>query len=499
MKLFCVALLSCAVGFSHGFLLDTIFNVGGSLTGGGHASGEVCYNGLGCFSNSPPFHTGDRDMTYLPQYPSHIGTRFLLFTRETENAPLPERLNVTDRAGAQASHFSSERLTKFIVHGFSHNGQKQWVKDLTRELLLFDDMNVIVVDWEIGAALPYGQAAANTRVVGAQIAQLITFLHDTFGNDNHNVHIIGHSIGAHVAGYAGERTARLGRISGLDPAGPFFQQTDPHVRLDPSDAEFVDVVHTDGSSFSELGMGAPQEMGHVDFYPNGGRNQPGCDPDVFSKLTHAVWNAVSIGYYAAEGAVSCNHMRSVELYTESINAHSCPFAAFPCTGMAEFDLGHCLQCTGHGCSRLGYHADTEPGRGSLFLRTQNSRSFCNYHYQVNLTSENNVDGQMTVVLFGDQGQTAHVLLSHGDQILNSGTVLSQLLTTRTDLGNVTAISVRYDKTHSLLVNALYSDIWTLRSAVAWSGEHLKRYVFCAGQENVPDQSPSVFQLSGHCS
>ena len=29
-----------------------------------------------------------------------------------------------------------------------------------------------------------------------------------------DVHMIGHSIGAHVAGYAGERIANLGRITG---------------------------------------------------------------------------------------------------------------------------------------------------------------------------------------------------------------------------------------------------------------------------------------------
>ena len=84
--------------------------------------------------------------------------------------------------------------------------------------ILQDDMNVIVVDWQKGAALPYGQATANTRVVGAQIAQLANQLMNITGATPDTFHIIGHSLGAHVAGYAGARIHDLGRISG----GPFY-------------------------------------------------------------------------------------------------------------------------------------------------------------------------------------------------------------------------------------------------------------------------------------
>lgn len=34
---------------------------------------------------------------------------------------------------------------------------------------------------------------------------------------------------------------------GLDPAEPCFEGTPELVRLDPSDAQFVDVIHTDGA------------------------------------------------------------------------------------------------------------------------------------------------------------------------------------------------------------------------------------------------------------
>lgn len=40
---------------------------------------------------------------------------------------------------------------------------------------------------------------------------------------------------------------------GMDPAEPYYQYCDPAVRLDPTDANFVDVIHTDGKSILLLG------------------------------------------------------------------------------------------------------------------------------------------------------------------------------------------------------------------------------------------------------
>ncbi len=52
--------------------------------------------------------------------------------------------------------------------------------------------------------------------------------------------------------YAGEALKRdfgmeLGRITGLDPADPHFEETDPLIRLDETDAYYVDIIHTDAN------------------------------------------------------------------------------------------------------------------------------------------------------------------------------------------------------------------------------------------------------------
>lgn len=72
--------------------------------------------------------------------------------------------------------------------------------------------------------------------------------------DPNDIHLIGHSLGAHTAGYAGEKLrGNIGRITGLDPAEPYFQGMPSHVRLDYTDAQLVDVIHTDGKSIFFLG------------------------------------------------------------------------------------------------------------------------------------------------------------------------------------------------------------------------------------------------------
>ena len=68
------------------------------------------------------------------------------------------------------------------------------------------------------------------------------------------MHLVGHSLGSHLMGYIGAYVAensleKLGRITALDPAGPYFQDTPPIVRLDPSDAVLVDAIHTDDTHF----------------------------------------------------------------------------------------------------------------------------------------------------------------------------------------------------------------------------------------------------------
>ena len=81
------------------------------------------------------------------------------------------------------------------------------------------DMNVITVDWSHGTqGIRYSQSAANTQVVCATVANMMKALRDSAGLSLGTVHLIGHSLGAHIMGCAGDRMrylGKVGRITGI--------------------------------------------------------------------------------------------------------------------------------------------------------------------------------------------------------------------------------------------------------------------------------------------
>lgn len=116
------------------------------------------------------------------------------------------------------------------------------------------------------------------------MAEFLEFLGSETQVSFDDVHILGHSLGAHIAGYVGKyMSKKLGRITGLDPARPAYETPylkDTENRLDTTDANFVDIIHTCAGS-----LGFLRPLGHVDFYPNGGAIwQPGC-PAFSSRMT----------------------------------------------------------------------------------------------------------------------------------------------------------------------------------------------------------------------
>lgn len=92
-------------------------------------------------------------------------------------------------------------------------------------------------------------------------------------------HLIGHSLGAHVMGFAGKKIkeqsgSKVRWITGLDPARPLFEEPKQpkQNRLSDEDGEIVECLHTDGGV-----NGFITPLGTIDFFANGGTApQPNC-------------------------------------------------------------------------------------------------------------------------------------------------------------------------------------------------------------------------------
>ncbi|XP_014020271.1 phospholipase A1 member A isoform X3 [Salmo salar] len=304
------------------------------------------------------------------QQGSKLQVQYLLLTRKnTDCASLFSQESLSNNT----SYFNSSLPTKIIVHGYRALGSKpSWVKQLAQALLRAQDANVVVVDWVYGASFAYNLVVENYKEVAVQISVLINQLQN-HGCKLESFHFIGVSLGAHVSGFVGTLfKGEIGRITGLDPAGPMFKGADTFDRLDPSDALFVEAIHTDSDYF---GISIP--VGHADFFLNGGMDQAGCARSRFESMY---------------GYVICDHMRALHVYISALNG-TCPLTGIPCSSYEEFLKGRCLGCQGvfNGtCPQIGLlensgiTASPLPQQEKLFLLTTSAPPFCAHHILVQL-------------------------------------------------------------------------------------------------------------------
>ncbi|XP_014478476.1 PREDICTED: pancreatic lipase-related protein 2-like isoform X2 [Dinoponera quadriceps] len=327
---------------------------------------KVCYDLVGCFA-VPPSHLS---IKRPPEHPNVIQTKFFLYTRV--NRQDPELLEYGDDSKSIShSHFNISKPLKVMIHGYKGSGS-----DVS--LILGEDANIIIPDWTMGAASTYGIAVANSELVGRQLALILL---DTInlGINPVNIHVIGFSLGAHVAGCASEmlkqKNLLLSRITGLDPASPFFRHhlfREKSRKLDASDANLVDVIHTDGSQDFTDGFGLLKPIGHIDFFPNGGREQPGCVD---------IKNSVVVSHLKEDldRNIACSHLRAWYLFVESIRLQNeeCKFTAWPCPqGGMSYIRGMCFPMeTIEWSQEMGYSANRRP-LGLYYLATRAESPFC---------------------------------------------------------------------------------------------------------------------------
>ncbi|VVC95499.1 unnamed protein product [Leptidea sinapis] len=184
------------------------------------------------------------DLSETARFFPEVSNVYHLFTRSNPTRSQPLLLNNVNML--QESNFDGSRRTIVLIH----------------VLLAAENVNVIVVDWSSGAnSLNYRIVNWNSVTSGEAVAKFINFVNQWTGSNLNQYHIIGHGVGGHKAD-----------------------------RLSPSDSLYTEVIHTNYLT------GYVEELGHVDFYPNGGISMPGCDSN------------------------ECDHARSFFYFAESVTS-----------------------------------------------------------------------------------------------------------------------------------------------------------------------------------
>ncbi|KAG5885403.1 hypothetical protein JTB14_031425 [Gonioctena quinquepunctata] len=262
----------------------------------------------------------------------------------TRTDPDGIQVSLSDRTSVSNSSFDATKNTVFVTHGWTNNYLSPSCVTVREAFLKAADANVFVIDWSDVASLSYQKAQKQMVTVGKIVGDLVK----SFSSNNNfalaNISMVGHSLGAHLVGVAGkELGGELNNIVGLDPALPWFSVEETSNRLNKGDAQFVQIIHTCSGVF-----GFAEAIGDSDYWPNGGRTQPGCESD---------------------NTGACNHGRSFQLYAESLISGN--FFAQKCDSYAEYNSGNCAGSTSY---LGGYHLDTTAS-GSYFLNTNSDEPY----------------------------------------------------------------------------------------------------------------------------
>ncbi|XP_038214743.1 vitellogenin-1-like [Zerene cesonia] len=248
--------------------------------------------------------------------------------------------------------------SKTVIYAFGYTGQvnSNTTSVMRNAYLNYVDANFVLLDWEkeasaddLGFFVAYGETSVpNAKKVGNQLGDAIIQFANA-GLDLTTLHLTGHSLGAHLMGYAGyevnDKGKVIGRITGLDPAGPLFTKPSSLDGLGPSSAAFVVGIHTNPGRY-----GTTDNVGDVDIWVNCDLSeQPGCDDGI-----DVPFGLSDIG----------SHSRVVLIYAEALS-NPRAFPAIQASSCNDWKSNY----SGYGkIIFIGEDIDNE-SRGQYYLRT----------------------------------------------------------------------------------------------------------------------------------
>ncbi|XP_040293649.1 pancreatic lipase-related protein 2-like [Bufo bufo] len=352
----------------------------------------VCRDDIGCASNDYPYWSNTRLISIFPQSPEQINTRFLMFTKK--NTKEYQVLSARNISTFHESNFDCRRKSVFIIHGYTEKGSDPWLVDLCQKILETEDVNCFCVDWSGGSSAIYFQAMNNVQIVGGEISYFSRVLVKNCNSSLSMILLIGHSLGAQVAGEAGKRTPGIPLIIVLDAARPGFENEAAEVSIDPTDADTVIAIHTDAGP---IGLGMRKNIGDRDFIPNGGERQTGCDGSQIMDLEKA---KSLLG--AFRDLALCNHVSSYYLLISSFLAPG-GLMGYCASSYSAFLEGDGFPCSNGSCSIMGYN--TDPGNASncrvYYLNTGPRFDYQRWRYKVTVKTIGNETfyGSLKITLY----------------------------------------------------------------------------------------------------
>ncbi|XP_023170159.1 phospholipase A1-like [Drosophila hydei] len=280
-----------------------------------------------------------------------ISTNAVSFYLYTRSNPTKGQEISTKGSSVADSHFNKDHGTRFVIHGWTQSYKDSMNTEITKAWLARGEYNVIAVDWSRARSIDYASSVVAVPGAGAKVGDMIKYLNEHHQLSLDSLYVIGHSLGAQVAGYAGKTVGegKIHTIIGLDPALPLFSYNKPHKRLSSDDAWYVESIQTNGGK-----LGFLKPIGKGAFYPNGGQKQPGCGLD-------------------ATG--SCSHGRSVTYYAEAVTQDN--FGTIKC---GDYEAAVKKDCgSTYSGVRLGADTNAYMVEGDFYVPVNSKAPYGNIH------------------------------------------------------------------------------------------------------------------------
>lgn len=113
------------------------------------------------------------------------------------------RMQEFNISGIKEMRLNNTKDIKIIAHGWLDGKDAFWYETTISNYVTKGNSYIVALDWSKHSVGSYTKAVDNLPEIGSLTAMMILELADAHNISLSNFHLIGHSLGAHLFGYAG--------------------------------------------------------------------------------------------------------------------------------------------------------------------------------------------------------------------------------------------------------------------------------------------------------